>query len=65
MKIDERIDTIKSLIAKREELDRQINAFFGGAPASKKPTRCSRCGQEGHNAKSCQATVPVDDAQGS
>jgi hypothetical protein len=53
MTIDERIALASKLIAQREEIDQQLNALFGGSAASRKQPRCSHCGQEGHNAKTC------------
>lgn len=53
MTLDERISLASKLIAQREEIDRQLNALFDGATVSKKQSRCSHCGQEGHNAKTC------------
>ena len=56
MIIDESIARVKELIQKREEIDAELAAMFGLAARSKKTARCSKCGGEGHNAKTC--TVP-------
>jgi hypothetical protein len=53
MMLDERISLASKLIAQRDEIDQQLNALFGGSAISKKQPRCSHCGQEGHNAKTC------------
>jgi hypothetical protein len=53
MTLDERISLASRLIVQREEIDQQLNALFGGSTISKKQPRCSQCGQEGHNAKTC------------
>lgn len=53
MMLDDCISLASKLIAQREEIDRQLNALFDGVVASKKQPRCSHCGQEGHNAKTC------------
>ena len=53
MTLDERILLASKLIAQREEIDQQLNALFGGSVTSKKQPRCSHCGHEGHNAKTC------------
>lgn len=53
MTLDERISLASQLIAQREEIDQQLNTLFGGRAISKKQPRCSHCGQEGHNAKTC------------
>jgi len=52
--LDERIAFAKELIAKREEIDRQLGDLFGGATSIPKLTRfCSKCGQTGHTARTC------------
>ncbi len=53
MTLDDRISIALKLIAQREEIDRQLCDLFAGVAVSKKHTRCSHCGQEGHNAKTC------------
>ena len=58
MTIDERIVRVKELIQKREEIDAELEGIFGLAARSKKTARCSKCGGEGHNAKTCTAPEP-------
>lgn len=53
MDIDDRISTVKSLIAKREEIDAQLEALFRGQGVQRRQQKCSRCGQAGHRADSC------------
>jgi hypothetical protein len=54
MDLDERITIAKDLIARREEIDRQLAVLFGGASATPRLVRvCSKCGQSGHAARSC------------
>jgi hypothetical protein len=53
MDIDERIARAKDLIQKREEIDTELAGLFGIAVKAKKTLRCSKCGAEGHNAKTC------------
>ena len=65
MTIDERIACVKDLIAKREHIDRQLTELFSGAPTLKKSVRCSVCGGEGHNAKSCPTKHTHDGASAS
>ena len=55
MTIDERISRVKDLIQKREEIDAELAGLFGLADRVKKTLRCSKFGNEGHNAKTCQA----------
>ena len=57
MTLDERISLASKLIAQREEIDRQLYALFDGVAVSKKQPRCSHCGQEGHNSKTCPDKV--------
>jgi hypothetical protein len=58
MTIDERIAQVKDLIQKREEIDAELAGLFGLATRAKKPLRCSKCGEEGRNAKTCTAAEP-------
>jgi hypothetical protein len=51
MDIDDRITRVKVLIQKREEIDTELANLFG--IKAKKMLRCSKCGEEGHNAKTC------------
>ena len=61
MDIDERIALAKELIAKREEIDRQLADLFGGASPTKKTRTCKLCGASDHDARSCpQAHKPAD-----
>jgi hypothetical protein len=62
MEIDDRIARAKDLIQKREEIDGELASLFGIAIKTKKMLRCSRCGEEGHNAKTrpTQATASVE-----
>jgi hypothetical protein len=53
MDIDERIARAKELIQKREEIDTELAGLFGITVKAKKTLRCSKCGDEGHNAKTC------------
>ena len=53
MDIDDKIGRAKDLIQKCEEIDTELAALFGIAIKPKKLLRCSRCGEEGHNAKTC------------
>ena len=60
MTIDDRITRVKELIARREEIDRQLADLFGGIAPARKILHCSTCGASGHNAKSCPANAPRD-----
>lgn len=53
MTIDDQIAQAKELIARREEIDRQLTELFAGAPVTRKTPRCAVCGEVGHNAKTC------------
>lgn len=53
--MDYDIERAKELIAQREEIDGELAALFanGSKPSTRKPQRCSKCGEEGHSARSC------------
>lgn len=53
MDIDERIGRAKDLIQRREEIDAELAMMFGITVRAKKTLRCSKCGEEGHNSKTC------------
>jgi hypothetical protein len=53
MDIEDRITTVKSLIAKREQIDAELAALFGGEAPRKRQQKCSRCGEVGHRADAC------------
>jgi hypothetical protein len=53
MDIDDRIGRGKGLIQKREEIDTDLAGLFGITVKAKKTLHCSKCGDEGHNAKTC------------
>jgi hypothetical protein len=53
MDIDSKIARVKELIQKREDIDAELATFFGLLSRAKKIVRCSRCGGEGHNSKTC------------
>ncbi len=53
MDIDNQIMKVKDLIQRREEIDVELATILGIAVKSKKIARCSRCGEEGHNSKTC------------
>jgi hypothetical protein len=63
MEIDERIERAKDLIRKREEIDAELAALFGISVRNKKIVRCSKCGEEGHNSKTCPAQQSSAEAQ--
>ena len=58
MDLDAKIALVKDLIQKREEIDGELAATFGLTLKTKKILRCSRCGEEGHNAKTCPTQQP-------
>jgi hypothetical protein len=54
MSIDARIARVKELIAKREELDAELNVLLGGGTSrEKRSAKCSICGEPGHRATTC------------
>lgn len=56
MEIDERIALVKSLIAKREEIDTQLVTLFGGQLVSRRQQKCKKCSAVGHRSDACPTT---------
>ena len=57
MSIEDTIAVAKDLIKKREDIDRQLEALFSGAPQKTRATqKCSKCNKEGHSARTCTET---------
>jgi len=63
MDIDDRIERVKDLIRKREEIDAELAGLFGISIRAKKASRCSKCGEEGHNTKTCPTQHSSADGQ--
>jgi hypothetical protein len=57
MDFDDRITRVKDLIQRREEIDAELAGLFNITIKSKKTLRCSKCGEEGHNAKTCSSPL--------
>ena len=56
MAIDGKIARVKELIAKREELDAELNELLGGGTVrEKRSSKCSICGEPGHRATTCKS----------
>jgi hypothetical protein len=53
MGLDEKLEAAKGLIAKREDIDRQLLELFGGNAHAKTERACKTCGQTGHSARKC------------
>jgi hypothetical protein len=58
--LDDRITAAKDLIAQREEIDRQLAELFGGAVPAKVTRACSKCGKQGHSARTCSTEQPAE-----
>ena len=50
------IDRMKELIAQRESIDEELTAIVTGsaAPKERKTLTCSKCGEQGHTARTCK-----------
>lgn len=55
MDLDGKIARVKDLIAKREELDTELNELLGGAGRERRIPKCSICNGSGHRASTCPA----------
>ena len=53
MDIDAKIVRVKELIAKREELDAELQELLGGTVRERRSPKCSICGEPGHRASTC------------
>jgi hypothetical protein len=51
--LDFDIDRVKDLIAKREEIDTELEAIFGGKQVGRRAIKRSICNAEGHTARTC------------
>ena len=47
------IQRAKELIAQRERIDAELVSIFS-IGKERKPLSCSKCGEEGHTARTCQ-----------
>jgi len=54
MEIDAKISRVKDLIAKREKIDEELALLLGISAGSRKPQKCTSCGEEGHTARTCK-----------
>ena len=55
MDIVTKITHVKDLIRRREDIDAELASILGVVTKAKKTMRCSRCGEEGHNSKTCSS----------
>ena len=52
--MDERLDRIRTLIDQKEKIDAELESILGGTfHKTRKPQTCSKCGEQGHTARSC------------
>jgi len=63
MELDAKIARVKELIAKREELDAELQELLGGAVREKRAPRCSICGEPGHRAGACPSKTAEQPSQ--
>jgi hypothetical protein len=54
MTLDQSLALARELIARRDEIDAQLAALFGGSlPAAKSSRKCRICGDAGHRSDAC------------
>ena len=54
MTLDQSLALARNLIARRDEIDAQLAALFGGSLPTGKPSRkCKICGDAGHRSDTC------------
>lgn len=53
--MDAKLLRIKELIETKERVDAELEEMLGGATV-RKTVKCSKCGQEGHTARTCDKT---------
>lgn len=53
MDLDSTLARVKELTAQREAIDAELLALFGGQLTQKRTLTCSKCGERGHTARSC------------
>ena len=57
--MEDKLKAARELIARRDEIDQQLAALFGGGePKTRKAQTCSKCGSPEHNARACTQPPP-------
>ncbi len=56
---NDKIERVRELIKKRDEIDAELAELFAGGSVAKKTNKCSLCGQEGHTARICPNKEPL------
>jgi Zinc knuckle len=52
--MDDKLARIRDLIDQKEKIDAELESILGGPlPKMRKPQTCSKCGEQGHTARSC------------
>jgi hypothetical protein len=58
--MDDRIDRLVELRDIRDKANAEIESILGGGtPKERKPVKCSKCGNEGHTARTCPSKLPA------
>ncbi len=56
--MEAKLARLKDLIAKRDEIDGELCLLLGVEKKERKPLSCSKCGEQGHTARTCQKDTP-------
>jgi hypothetical protein len=57
--LNDKIERVRELVKKREEIDAELAELFAGGSVAKKTNKCSLCGQDGHTARTCPDKQPL------
>ncbi len=59
--MDAKFARIKELLQLKEATDTELNALIEGGAVVKRTVKCSKCGKEGHTARTCEKQNGLDE----